>query len=500
MAHPLAHTLQPQPQLSRGYGQPLPGTHPHLLAPGELTAGIPRDEYEQRRRALMDGLEDGSVVVVAGGRLKYLSGKIFYKFRQASNFWYLTGWEEPDSVLVLEKTSAAKGYKMTMFCPSKDPHDEMWHGPRSGREGAVEVFGADEAFDITHLAPRLKTILTAPSSSSASHPIYIDVPGVAPTSRIRLRTPPSKPKSFLDYLVPGRADSDELAAIFSGEKSNRPIRSASVEVEKLRLIKSPNEIKLMRRAADVSSAAHAKVMRFCEPTATSSLTESSLVAHFTYHTSLAGSPRLAYVPVCASGSSGLTIHYTKNLLPLHAGDVVLLDAGCELAGYASDITRTFPVSGTFSSPQRDLYEAVLRVEKACIAVCTADRALSLDGLHDMSCRLMKAELKDLGFNLRGTEMERILYPHFVGHPVGIDLHDTPSFGRNEPIQEGMVITIEPGLSVPPHNNFPKAFHNLAVRVEDEILVRKDDYVILSVDAPKEVVDIEACCQGLLERH
>lgn len=172
-------------------------------------------------------------------------------------------------------------------------------------------------------------------------------------------------------------------------------------------------------------------MRFCEPTATSSLLESSLVAHFEYQTALAGSPRLAYVPVCASGASGLTIHYTKNLLPLYAGDLVLLDAGCEFSGYASDITRTFPISGTFSSPQRDLYEAVLRVQKACIKLCTAELGMSLDGLHDKSCALMRTELRDLGFNLRGSEMERVLYPHFVGHPLGIDLHDTGSFGRNE---------------------------------------------------------------------
>lgn len=172
-------------------------------------------------------------------------------------------------------------------------------------------------------------------------------------------------------------------------------------------------------------------MRFAEPTSTSSLTESSLVSHFEYLTSLAGSPRLAYVPVCASGASALTIHYTKNLLPLHSGDLVLLDAGCEWGGYASDITRTFPVSGTFSTPQRDLYEAVLRVEKECIQLCTAVQGMSLDDLHRRSCDLMKVELKDLGFDVRGGEMERTLYPHFVGHPLGIDLHDTPTFGRHE---------------------------------------------------------------------
>lgn len=171
-------------------------------------------------------------------------------------------------------------------------------------------------------------------------------------------------------------------------------------------------------------------MAYASPTSTSGITESSLVSHFEYLTSLAGSPRLAYVPVCASGLSALTLHYVSNQLPLYAEDLLLLDAGCEYGGYASDITRTFPISGSFTSPQKDLYEAVLRVEKACIKLCTEDHNMSLDDLHRKSCDLTRVELKDLGFDLKGGEMERSLYPHYVGHPVGIDLHDCPGFGRH----------------------------------------------------------------------
>lgn len=180
-------------------------------------------------------------------------------------------------------------------------------------------------------------------------------------------------------------------------------------------------------------------MQFAGPTNVTGRTESSLVAHFEYITSLAGSPRAAYVPVVASGPSALTIHYTSNSLPLNSGDLVLLDAGCEYGGYASDITRTWPVSGTFTSAQRDLYEAVLRVEKDCIKLCSVSVGMSLDELHNKSCSLMREELTRLGFNLRSGEMERILYPHYLSHPLGIDLHDTPSFGRNEKLQAGMVI-------------------------------------------------------------
>lgn len=174
-------------------------------------------------------------------------------------------------------------------------------------------------------------------------------------------------------------------------------------------------------------------MRFCEPTSSSAnnITESSLVAHFEYHTALAGASRPAYVPVCASGASGLTIHYTANNLPLHSGDLVNLDAGCEWGGYASDITRTFPVNGKFSTAQRELYEAVLRVQKECIKLCTAERGLSMDELHRTSVDIMRVELTDLGFHLRGGDLERIIYPHFLTHPIGVDLHDTSGFRRNE---------------------------------------------------------------------
>lgn len=174
-------------------------------------------------------------------------------------------------------------------------------------------------------------------------------------------------------------------------------------------------------------------------TSSPSLTESSLVAHFEYMTSLAGSPRQAYVPVCASGPSALTIHYTANNLPLHQQDLLLLDAGCEFGGYSSDITRTWPVSGKFSSAQADLYEAVLSVEKDCIKLCQGSLGMSLDELHSKSCGLMKEELIRLGFHLRGGEMERILYPHFLSHPLGIDLHDTASFSRGDKLTAGMVI-------------------------------------------------------------
>ncbi|GAA5889606.1 hypothetical protein JCM8208_001071 [Rhodotorula glutinis] len=493
---PLSHPTRPHAPVqstssSTAYGQPLPSTHPHLLAPGQLTPGISAAEYEQRRRNLVDRLEDGAVVVIAGGKTVYSSQNIFYRFRQRSNFWYLTGFEEPDSALILEKDSSAKGYKMTLFCHPKEPYDELWNGARTGLDGAREIFGADEAVDAHVFSRRIEHIL----ASKPDSPIYIDLPAVSHTALSRTRQRPAKSRSLMDYLSRSGAqtkpdDVDEVLKVLD----KRDVRSAAAEVERLRLIKSEAEVQVMRKAADASSAAHAKVMRFARP----GLTEHHLTSHFTYHASLRGGAREAYVPVCASGKQALTIHYLDNNRPIKQGEMVLLDAGCELGGYASDITRVFPVSGTFSTAQAHLYEAVLRVEKACITHCRASADLSLEELHRVSVDLTRTELRDLGFNLRGGDLERVLYPHFLTHPLGVDLHDTMTFSRNEKIQEGMVITIEPGVYVPPLAHFPKGFHNLVVRIEDEVLVGADDQTVLSVNAPKELVDVEACCQGLLE--
>ncbi|GAA5855657.1 hypothetical protein JCM8547_001636 [Rhodosporidiobolus lusitaniae] len=488
LSHPVS-TAPFAPPPSKAYGQPLPSTHPHLLQPGELTLGITAKEYEQRRRALVNRLEDGAFVVIAGGKTVYMSQNIFYRFRQRSNFWYLTGFEGPDSALVLQKDSSARGYRMIMFVRPKDTYDELWNGSRSGIEGACEVFGADEAFDSTHFATRLRSILSSRSSAA----VYIDLPDISPSSTTRARSHRSPSRTFLSYLSgtpTPRSETDEMLEALG----KRELRSAAREVERLRLIKSEAEVKVMRKAADISSAAHAEVMRLCTP----GMSEHTLVSSFEYHTSLAGSVRPAYVPVCGSGAQALTIHYLDNNRRCEDGEMVLIDAGCEYGGYASDITRTFPVNGTFSTAQSHLYEAVLRVVKATTRACAASNNLSLEDLHRISVDATRTELRDLGFNLRGGDLERTLYPHFVSHPIGVDLHDTMSFTRDQKIQAGMAITIEPGLYVPPHSNFPKGFHNQVVRIEDEVLVREDDYVVLSVDAPKERVDVEAKCQGLLD--
>jgi len=177
--------------------------------------------------------------------------------------------------------------------------------------------------------------------------------------------------------------------------------------------------------------------------------------------------------------------------------MVLLDAGCEYNGYASDITRTYPSTGRFTPAQAELYTALLSAQKALCKLCNESSGFSLHDLHRKSCQLLKTELNQVGFGLQTGDLERVLYPHFLSHPIGIDLHESSNFDRSGELKEGMVITIEPGIYVPPTHNFPRHFHDMGIRIEDEVLVGKDRPTVLTVNAPKEIVDVEGACQGLL---
>ncbi|TFK64905.1 peptidase M24 [Pluteus cervinus] len=462
------------------FGQPLFQSHPHLLQPDELTPGIPSEDYELRRKRLMDSLPSGSAVVSVAAPMKFLSGNIFYKYRQASDFWYLTGFEEPDSAVILEKTSCSKGYKMILFSAGKNSEKEKWEGAKTGFLQAGTIFRADDALPIDSFATYLKSVTSNCST------IFVDLP---PTHT--RRGPRGTTKSIMKYLSAHSSRSDHDAVIDALSSSKR--KPLAPEVGRLRTIKSIAERDVMRAAADISGRAHAKTMRFTRP----GLSEAALAAHFEYLCSLSGAQRLAYVPVVASGPNALIIHYTSNNQVIREGEIVLIDAGCEYNGYASDITRSYPATGKFTEPQRDLYSAVLTTQKALIQLCHESAGLSLYELHRKSCELLRVELLQIGFSLYSGDLERILYPHFLSHPIGIDLHESTHFDRTSSLKEGMVITIEPGIYVPPTPNFPRHFHNIGIRIEDEVLVGKTNPVVLSVTAPKEIADVEGACQGLL---
>ncbi|KAJ7367774.1 peptidase M24 [Mycena albidolilacea] len=465
------------------FGQPLFQSHPHLVQSTELTPGFSAQEYETRRRKLMDSLPESSIVVSVAGSIKYMSGQIFYKFRQDSNFWYLTGFDEPDSAVILEKTSTSRGYRMTLFSAGKDSAKEKWDGARTSLHEAGTLFQADDARCIDQFSSHLRSALSTYSN------VFVDVP---PAPRGALKSSKFTTKSILKYLSPAVTPRTEYDSVVEAISHSRR-KPLAPKIAHLRAIKSEAELSVMRQAADISGRAHAKTMRFTRP----GLSEAALAAHFEYLTSLAGSQRPAYVPVVASGANALIIHYTSNNHLIQEGEVLLIDAGCEYNGYASDITRSFPASGTFTAPQRDLYAAVLSVQKALIGLCTESSGFSMHQIHSSACTLLREELKQIGLDVRANDLEQVLFPHYVSHPIGLDLHESSHFERHGRLKAGMVITIEPGIYVPPSASFPAHFHNIGIRIEDEVVVGKDQPVVLSVAAPKEIADVEGACQGLL---
>ncbi|OXG34856.1 xaa-Pro aminopeptidase [Cryptococcus neoformans Bt120] len=482
------------------FGQPHATTHPHLVCSGELTPGVPGEEYERRRRQLMESLGEGAKVVCMGGTVRLMSQSIFYRFRQSTDFYYLTGFHEPDATVVLEsRPSSPRGYKYTLFVPPRDPHDTLWEGERAGLEGATSIFGADEAHSNTSLSSFLPGILSSgtiyaslppsPSSSPSSQPFHPPSPRRR-SSLLKLFSHSTFSSSSTSEFLP----SDPPHLLLAGALSSERATPLERHIQKLRIVKSPIEIQLMKKAADISSAAHTKVMRAAKVGGR----EAELEAVFEFECAMRGSERQAYVPVVASGANALVIHYTKNDCTLAQDEMVLIDAGCEYHMYTSDITRTFPVSGVFTAPQRDLYQAVLNTQKECIKRCRVDDRVTLSELHRASCGLLLEELRQIGFKLSVGDVERTLYPHFLSHHLGSDLHDCPTRDRNAVLIEGNVISIEPGVYVPFDNRFPKHFHGQGIRIEDEVAFTKNGPLVLSANAPKEIADVEGACQGLLE--
>ncbi|KIY50511.1 hypothetical protein FISHEDRAFT_64719 [Fistulina hepatica ATCC 64428] len=464
------------------FGQPLAYSHPHLVKRNELTPGIPREDYMDRRRRLMDRLPPGSIVVCLGAPIKYMSAST-YRYRPDSDLWYLTGFEEPDVALILEKKSSSRGYWMTLFCAGERSESQgRWDGARTSFEQSKLMFDVDDVQSITKFPSALK------SRYSAASYIYTEaqIPKKSVGSRLFDKYMPRMDHLPGDFVT-------ALGRVLDVIPVSK-VRQLAPQIMPLRAIKSLSEQAVMRRAGQISGRAHAKVMRFTEE----GLSEADIEAHFEYICRRAGAQRLAYVPVVGSGPNGCIIHYTSNNQLVKNGELVTIDAACEYNGYASDITRSYPVSGEFTPPQRDIYSAVLAAQRQLIAECDLSLGNSLQDLHARSCDLLRQELNQLpGFNLSKSDLTRHLYPHYLSHPLGIDLHESQCFDRAARLQEGIVITIEPGVYVPPTSRFPKHYHNIGIRIEDMVLITQSGPVVLSAEAPKEIVDVEGACQGIL---
>lgn len=443
------------------FGQPLHETHPHLIAAGDLTPGISALEYHHRRAALARRLPQNSVAVLAASDLKYRSGAVFYEFHQDSNFFYLTGFNEPEALAVIEKGASDVEYTFHLFVRPKDERAELWDGARSGVQAAQDVWNADEAGDIDDVTRILPQIIQG-------RKVFTDIGD-------------KERGTALSRFIRGGPKVEGMAKVLKdGNATVKPLRSLMNE---MRVTKSEAELACMRRAGSVSGAVLTEAMR------STPRSEKQLWADLNYGYRSNGLDGEAYVPVVGGGRNALSIHYVRNDALLQEGEVVLVDAGGAYGGYITDITRTWPVNGKFTDAQRDLYSMILNVQKSCVSLCREDADVTLDKIHAICENGLRDGLRSLGFDTKGDALDK-LFPHHVGHYIGLDVHDAPGYPRTDRLKANHCITIEPGIYVPDSERWPEHFRGIGIRIEDSVAIGEDRPEVLTRTAVKDVDEIE----------
>jgi len=434
---------------------------------------IQRKEYQSRRRTFMNQVGEGAIAIVPGGREQVRSRDTHYAFRQDSNFSYLTGFSEPDSIAVF--VPGREQGEFILFCRDKDRTREIWDGYREGPEGAKNNYEADDAFPIDDMDDIL------PGLIEGRDKVYFSM---------------GKQGDLDQHLLQWLKDIRTQAR--SGASAPAEIIDPDHILHEMRLIKSAAEMKLMRKAAKMSAQAHCRAMRISQP----GLYEYQLQAEIEYHFADKGAAAPAYSSIVGSGANACVLHYIENRKEMSAGDLVLIDAGAEYQGYAADITRTFPVNGKFSPEQQKIYEIVLDAQYAAIDCCRP--GVPFNRPHEASVQVITQGLVNLGL-LKGNVEDLIVkkaytefYMHRAGHWLGMDVHDVGDYKVDgadsdwREFEEGMVTTIEPGIYIHPDNkNVAEKWRGIGVRIEDDILIRKDGHEVLTADVPKSVAEIEA---------
>lgn len=458
----------------RALGQPTSITHPHLIRPHELVPGVELTEFQTRRTCLMQGLKayaesfgdefngraaKSHMLVIGAAAKKYMSGKIPYVFRQSSDFYYLTGCLEPDSVLVLTIDEAG-AVQSTLFMRPKDPHAELWDGPRTGPEYAVHLFGVNEAYAIDSF-----------------------------NQTVEKRVAQLKPHLWFDLKDSELPNVTETMLKLCQSERSRLLPVYSF-VENMRLIKSSAEMQLMRRTCEIASLAFNEVIGETRP----GQSEHQLYASIDYKCRMRNASYLAYPPVVAAGKNATVIHYVNNTQILQPKDLLLMDAGCEYGGYTSDITRTWPVSGLFTDAQRTLYDMMEQLQKETIELIMQTGGETLDQMFETTCFKLGKYLQEIGLVSKHLSDYKDLAsqgykfcPHHVSHYLGMDVHDTPHVSRNTRLQPGMVFTVEPGIYIDEkRTNVPPEFRGIGIRIEDDILINEQGKVeVLTASCVKE---------------
>ncbi|NWG32150.1 MAG: aminopeptidase P N-terminal domain-containing protein [Rhodocyclaceae bacterium] len=426
--------------------------------------------FRQRRLSLLDRMAaaGGGVAVIPTAPERLRNRDTHFPYRADSYFHYLTGFPEPEAVLVLIANTAPQAI---LFCREKDVEKEIWDGFRHGPEGARESFGFDAAFSIGEFDAKLAELL-------ADQPALWYALGYDAEWDARIT----------------RALNAVRAQTRAGRRAPAVIHDVRAVLDAMRLVKDEHEIALMRRAARIAGAAHRRAMRFTAP----GRYEYEVEAEFLHEFRRAGCQAPAYPPIVAGGANACILHYVGNDRPLKDGELLLIDAGCELDGYASDITRTFPVNGRFSGPQADVYQLVLDAQAAAIAAIRPGAGFNAP--HEAALRVLAqgmVDLKLLEGSVEGileSEAYKRFYMHRTGHWLGLDVHDAGAYRQGETwtvLQPGMTLTVEPGCYIRAAADVPAAFHDIGIRIEDDVLVTADGCEILSADTPKTIADIEA---------
>jgi Xaa-Pro aminopeptidase len=430
-------------------------------------------EFKRRRNQLMKMIGKNSIAIVSSASSQVRNRDVEYPFRQDSDFLYLTGFSEPEAVLVL--IPGRKHGEFILFCRENDPEQETWHGRRAGQQGAIEHFGADDSFPIDDIDDILPGMLEDRQRVFQAMGRY-----------------PDFDQKVMGWVNQIRAQSRSGAHV--------PYEFVSLDhiLHDMRLYKSRAEISAMKKAAKISVTAHKRAMSVCRP----GLSEYSIEAEYN-HEFRRNNAQHAYPPIVGGGENGCILHYTENSEVLKDGDLLLIDSGCEVDGYASDITRTFPINGTFSPAQREVYEIVLNAQKA--AINKVKPGNHWNDPHNAAVRVITRGLMELKL-LKGTlaklikeEAYRRFYMHRTGHWLGLDVHDVGDYKVGDQwrlLEPGMVLTVEPGIYIPANSKgVHRKWWNIGIRIEDDVLVTRDGHEVLTAGLPSSIQEIERLMAG-----
>ena len=429
---------------------------------------ISQKEFASRREQLMHMIGDNAVAIVPSSSLLIRNRDAEFPFRQDSDFLYLTGFNEPEAIAFFIPNREQGEY--ILFCRERDPKAEQWVGRRAGIEGAQKQWGADDAFPIDDIDDILPGLLEERSAVyyNTGNDVNFDqqVMSWINTVKNKVRSGVHAPQEFI---------------------------SLPLILHDMRLYKSPAELRAMRYAAKTAVVAHENAMRACKP----GMMEYELEAEYLYQFKKAGMEP-AYTSIVGGGENGCILHYIENDQPLKDGELVLIDAGAEYLGYASDITRTFPVNGTFSEAQHSLYQIVLKAQKAGIAA--AKPGNTWDQPHTAALRVLVEGLVEVG--ILSGDIDTLIedksyapyYMHKTGHWLGLDVHDVGDYKVDDEwrlLEPGMTLTVEPGLYISPADEIDEKWWNIGIRIEDDVLITKKGNEVLTRKLIKEVKDIEA---------